>query len=234
MILNSWSCLERDHSWLPTTKGPVRPSQAFLPKQGIKEVFGDTVPYFEGAPPENTLRLLGVRSEITVENLLALLRQHSGNDKANPDMVERIYSQLAASPRTFNEILRLSFSHEALIFAKDRHGAIRWCKSDDCVWEDASAVLGDNFAYLSAQYPKLQDFFVGKLGVKRRVDTECYAKRWLELQENPVADLEQRRVLVDRLYREIRPLTQKLEAERPDMVERLFKQDEGLHPIRHF
>ena len=93
------------------------------------------MPYFEGALPENTLRLLGVRSEITVENLLALLRQQSGNDKANPDMVERIYSQLAASPRNCSlKPYGLTFSNEALIFAKDGHGAIRWYKSDDCVW----------------------------------------------------------------------------------------------------
>ena len=135
---------------------------------------------------------MGIHSEITVENLLALLRQQSGNDKANPDMVERIYSQLAARPRTFNVTLRFSFSNEAFVFAKDNRGAMRWYKSDDCVWEDASKVLGDDFAYLSAQYPKLQEFFVEKLGVKRRVDPECYAQRWLKLQEAPLPDVQER------------------------------------------
>jgi hypothetical protein len=207
-----WLCAT---SWLPSTKGLVRPSQAFLPKPGIKDFFGDTVPYFEGELPENILNVLGVHSEVSVKDLLDLLREQSSNDKANPDMVERIYSQLAASPRTFNETLRPSFSYEAWVLAKDGHGAIRWCKSDDCVWEDASAVLGDDFAYLSAQYPKLQDFFVEKLGVKRRVDTECYAQKWLKLQENPVADVDQRRVLVEQLYREIRPVAQTTEASRP-------------------
>ena len=129
---------------------------------GDQKFLGDTVAYFEGELPENILSVLGVHSELSVNNLLDLLREQSGNDKANPDMVERVYPQLAASPRTFNETIQLSFSDEALILTKDRHGAIRWCKSDDCVWEDASAVLGDDFAYLAAQYPKLQDFFVGK------------------------------------------------------------------------
>jgi hypothetical protein len=202
-------------SWLPSTQGLVSPSQAFLSKQGIKDVFGDTVPYFEGALPENTLRLLGVRSEITVENLLAQLRQQSGNAKANSDMMERIYAELAAKSRTAAQDIRTQFSNAALILVKDSHGAARWCKSGECVWEDASTVLGDDFASLSAQYSKLQDFFVEKLGVKRRVDSECYAKRWLKLQESPAADLDQRRVLVERLYREIRAVTQKPEAERP-------------------
>ena len=38
----------RHNAWLPTTKGLVRPSLAFISKQETSEVLGDTVPYFEG------------------------------------------------------------------------------------------------------------------------------------------------------------------------------------------
>ena len=36
------------NSWLATTKGFVRPTEAFLPAANVKEVLGDSVPYFEG------------------------------------------------------------------------------------------------------------------------------------------------------------------------------------------
>ena len=68
LISPSWNASHAP--WLPSTRGLVPPSRAFLPKQGIKEVFGDTVPYFEGNLPENIQSLLGIRSDITVEDLL--------------------------------------------------------------------------------------------------------------------------------------------------------------------
>lgn len=203
------------HPWLSSTKGPVRPAQAFLPRPGIKEVFGDTVPYFEEDLPENILRLLGVRSEVTMEDLLALLSEHSGSSKANPDLVKRIYSQLAARFDTRPQDIRDRFSSRALIFDKGTHGVLRWCKSGECVWEDASAVLGDKFAYLQKQYPELQRFFIEKLGVKRKVDPESFAHRWLKLQNAPIADAEQQRALVERLYREIKPIAQLAQPSRP-------------------
>ena len=177
------------------------------------EILGDTEPYFEGELPENARLLLGIRSIVTVEILLALLREHSGSDKVTPDMEERFYSQLAARFQTAPQVIGTQFSDAALVLVKDSHGAGRWYKSGDCVWEDASAVLGDDFAYLSAQYPKLQDFFVGKLKVKQRADTECFAQRWLKLQEEPVTDLKKRRVLVQQLFQEISQVTKKPEVE---------------------
>jgi len=205
----------RNLSWLPSSKGHVIPSQAFLPKQAIRDVFGDTVPYSEARLPEQSLRALGVRPEVTTEQLLSLLHEQSGTLSPNREMVERIYSQLAARPRSVTDTFKARFSTEGLILTKDAHAAHRWGKTGDCVWEDASAVFGDAFAYLVLEYPKLQEFFVERLGVKRQVDTESFAQRWLKLQEAPLADIEQQRDLVGRLYREIRPVTQKLAAERP-------------------
>ena len=196
-------------------QGSCSPLSSLSSRARIKEVLGNTVPYFEGDLPENTLRLLGVRSDVTVADLLDLLREHSGGTKPNPGLIERVYSQLDVSTRNAPQDIRTRFSNAALIFAKGSSGEGRWYKSGDCVWEDASAVLGDDFAYLSAQYPKLQDFFVGKLKVKQRADTECFAQRWLKLQEQPITDLQQRDILVKRLYREVRPVTQKPETERP-------------------
>jgi hypothetical protein len=206
----------RTLKWLPSSKGLVAPSDACLPKQGIKEIFGDTIPYFEGNLPGNIQSLLRIQSDITVDDLLALLRKASRNAEASLDYTERIYSQLFARTRYYqHDDVPTRFASEALILIKDNQQKAIWCKTTECVWEDASAALGDDFAYLAGQYPKLQDFFVDRLGVKRRVDPECYAQRWLRLQEDPLLNVQERRALVERIYREIRPIAMQSEADRP-------------------
>jgi hypothetical protein len=202
-------------SWLPSSKGLVCPSRAFFRKPGMREVLGDTVPYVEVDLPENLLRLLGVRFDLTVDELLALLRENSGSSETNPDLPARIYSELDARTRYSSRDIRACFSTEALIFVKGNQQTPRWCKSSECVWEDSSAVLGDDFAYLGSQYPKLKDFFIEQLGVKLRADVECFAQRWLKLQDAPLADIQLRRALVERIYREIKPVAQLPEADRP-------------------
>lgn len=205
----------RTLAWLPTTKGFVRPSQAFLNKQGTKEIFGDTVPYFTGNLSENALRLLGVRFDGTVQELLALLKEESGSTNANSDLVNKIYSELNARFQSSAQEIRKRFSSEALILVKDKQIPQRWCKISECVWEDASAVLGNDFAYLSEQYPKLREFFVDRLTIKQRVDTECFAQRWIKLQDKPLSNIQEQRDLVDKLYREIKPIALQQQTSRP-------------------
>lgn len=187
--------------WLPSTHGRVRPSDAFIKKASITEVFDDTVPYLEGQLPDQVIRLLGIRTDVTVQELVSLLRDASSRTNISTDFVTRIYTQLNARP--LPPEVKGIFVSEALIFVKGRDGSPRWCKKDECVWEDASPILGDSFAYLSNHYPKLQAFFVEQLGVKRSVDKESYAQRWLQLQEEPVGKIDERRKVVERLYQEM-------------------------------
>jgi hypothetical protein len=202
--------------WLPSSKGLVAPSRAFFPEPGSREVLGDTVPYGEvNLLPENVLRLLGVRFDLTVDELLAVLRENSGSSEIHPDLPARIYSELEARTRYSSQDIRGCFSTEALILVKGSQQTPGWYKSSECVWEDSSAVLGDDFAYLGSQYPELKDFFVEQLGVKLRADVECFAERWLKLQASPLADVQLRRALVERIYREIKPVAQLPEADRP-------------------
>lgn len=214
---NPGSILEqlRKLPWLPTTKGFVRPSQDFLPKQSIKEILGNTVPYFSEDVPDNVIRLLEVRSDVTVEELLRLLRANSGNSDADPDMADRVYSELHLRTSRTSHNIKALFSTENLILVKDSYNCIKWLNSDECVWEDATDVLGSDYAYLQVQYPKLKGFFVERLGVKERVDTECFARRWIKHQESPLENKEQQRTLVERLYREIKAVAQQPEGERP-------------------
>ena len=192
--------------WLPSTKGLVRPAQAFLPKAGIKEVFGNSVPYFDGELPDELLPCLGIQAEVTMYVLLDLLGEYSGGSAATPEFVERVYAELNARSHVAPGEIRGRFTKEALILIIAPDGSSKWYKSSECVWDDASDVLSDSFIYLAVQYPKLQQFFVERLGVKRRVDTESFAIRWLALQDEPIRDPEKREALVERLYREIRPI----------------------------
>jgi hypothetical protein len=191
----------RTTAWLPSSRGVVSPSQCFLPKPGIMDVFGDSVPYCEGDLPENIIQLLQIRADVSSDELIDLLRENSGKTHVNSDFVTRIYRQLNARP--LSQSIKSRFDSEALFFVTGRDGSPRWCKKDECVWEDASSVLGDGFAYLSNHYPKLQAFFVEQLGVKRSVDKESYARRWLQLQEEPVGKIDERRKVVERLYQEM-------------------------------
>lgn len=202
--------------WLPTSKGLVAPKEAFLPKPGIKEVLGSTVPYFAGDFPEHVLELLGVQSEVSVEKLLGILSNNSGR-KIGLELPRRIYKELAnrANKGTVGTI-QSAFASTALIF--DNSGgpdSTVWRKKEECIWEDASGIIGNDFAYLGSLYPHLKDFFVDTVGIKVRLDTECFANRLLTLQEEPLSETEQQRQLVERIYRELKPLTKKPENERP-------------------
>ncbi len=193
--------------WFPTTKGYVKPSQAFLTKISIKEVLGDTVPYFEGNLPENICHLLEVKSEVTIIDLIELLRDHSNSDKPNQEMIDRVYSELFIRTKYIDDDnIYTIFSNESLIYVSGGQQEKKWFTSEECIWEDATDILGDEFIYLQKKYPKMQEFFVSCLEVKERIDTESYAKFWLKLQEAPLADVKKQRELVERLYREIKPV----------------------------
>jgi len=217
-IYLSSSVLEqlRKLSWFPTTKGYVRPSQAFLFTQGVKEILGNTVPYFKGVLTENVLEFLGVRSEVTVKELLGLLQDTAGDTTADPDMAERVYSELSVRIARDPQDIQTLFINEALILKKGDQKGVMWFKSGECVWEDAYDILGDDFAYLQNQYPKLKEFFVEQLGIKEQVDTECFARQWLKLQDAPLENLTQQVMIVERLYKKLKPIAQTPEDERPD------------------
>lgn len=206
----------RQLKWFPTTKGYVRPSQAFLPKDGVKEILGDTVPYFEGNIPEYISSLLEVRSEVKVTDLIELLRDHSDSDKPNHEMIVRVYDELFIRTERINHNIKVTFSNEFLIYINNENEGKKWFTSGECVWEDATDILGNEFACIQEKYPKMYEFFVNRLGVKERIDTECYAKSWLKLQKTPLINFKKQRELVQRLYREIKPVALMPEEEKPE------------------
>ena len=211
----------RQLEWFPTTKGYAKPSQAFLPKKSIKEVLGDTVPYYEEILQEDICQLLEVKSEVTVNALIGLLRYHSGSDNPNQEMIERVYTELLVRSERNNDINSI-FSNESLIYISVSQKDKKWLKSDECIWEDATDILGDEFSYLQKQYPDMKKFFINRLGVKERIDTECYAKCWLKNQEAPLDNIKKQRELLERLYCEIKPVALQSEDDRPEWWDDYF------------
>ena len=59
----------------------VIPSRAFLPEATIKEILGDTVPYFEGNLPEDLIRELNIKTKLTVDILINTLRSFSSDNE---------------------------------------------------------------------------------------------------------------------------------------------------------
>lgn len=204
-------------SWLPTTKGLVRTSLAFVSKTETKEVLGDTVPYFEGNLSESLLTLLGVNTSVTVETLISRLDACRDDPKMDAKLPERIYRQLASRTQDGdNSGLQWKFKRHPLIFLPDRPAGQQWFTSKDCVWRDARELFGDAFGYLEQVYPRLRDFFVDTLKVKEKVDTESYAQRWLQLQSEPPPEGQTHRPVIAKLYRELQGAL-KLEP-RPDWL----------------
>ena len=193
--------------WLPTTKGFVRPDQAFLslsPLSQIQEIFGDTVPYFEGTLPENIVQLLGIRTQATATELLSLLEEHSRNGTGSKGLAERVYRYLASLNLSPDLIAR--FRSGNLIFIPREATAPRWASVNEVIWNDHSDVLGDEFFYLKKYYPDLEKFFVETLSVKKDADTECFARRWLCLQNESNCDKQRIEKILTNISRKIRPV----------------------------
>jgi hypothetical protein len=191
----------KECSWLPTTKGLVRPNQAFLSSESIKEILGDTVPYFEGNLPDEMIHQLGIRRNATAEELVSILEQYSRNEKGTKEFSERVYRTLASRDISDDLIARLRQGR--IIFVLHESDP-QWVSSENTIWKDQSTVLGDDFIYLEKIYPKLRDFFVNIMQVKEDVDPEIFARQWLKLQEDPGRDHKEIEKSLTAIYREIR------------------------------
>jgi hypothetical protein len=208
-------CLKRN-PWLPTTKGMKIPSQAFLPTDSTKEILGKNAPYFEGFLPPNMISLLGIRSELSIDQMLEVLKDYSNSENVDPKMIEGIYSALASRMSDDNHGIAGRFKKHHLILIQSGKKNISWHSSGECIWRDSSEIFGDEFIYLEKNYPRLKSFFVDVLKIKEKVDTEFYSNYWLKLQESPCKDTKKQRQVVEKLYREIRPVIKEEDEDYPD------------------
>lgn len=203
----------RNIPWLPTTKGYTRPDEAFRPSGSIRDIFSDSVPYFEGNLPKNVIKLLGIREQVTAEELVTILEQQSQKGSGSQDFAGRVYRYLASISLDYD--IRRRFKSGKLVFIPAETTAPRWASSTEVIWSDRSEVLGNELFYLERYYPKLKDFFVNTLSVKKDVDPECFAWRWRSLQVE--SDFEERRVekILTSIYRELLPVGKMDREKRP-------------------
>lgn len=212
----------KNNSWLPTTKDYVRPDQAFLPLPQIREIFGDTVPYFEDELPEHVVQLLGIRTQATAGELIALLEQKSHDGSGSRDFAERVYRYLSSLNLDFE--LTQRFKKGNLVLIPQEATTPRWASVDQVIWNDHSEVLGDEFFYLKKYYPDLEKFFVETLSVKKDVDTECFARRWLCLQNESNCDDQRTEKILATIYQKIRRVCTMSSEKRPAWWDE-FKRD---------
>lgn len=198
------------NEWLPTTKGYLRPKDVFIRSPGITEIFEDSVPYYDGPRDDNLLRilkLLGVRTEVSSRDLVDYLSSLSGRNDVAKDVIEKIYRRLS-SIRPLDPDLQNRFASENLIFIPLNNTNGKWATKDQVIWLDRSQVLEDDYYYLSKYYPKeLEHFIVDTLGIKKDVDSECFANRLLRLQEEPIDKSRDYSKLLAVIYRELRKVS---------------------------
>ncbi len=213
----------KNHRWLPTQKGLVKPSQAFLPRKEIQEILGDTVPYFTGNGSETEiLEELGVKTGLTVEVLMQTLIDVSISSESNSELVSRIYGQFASRTQ-FSDLSEVAekFRNNRLIFIPEKDARKKWFKSCDVIWSDDKKILDKDIICLEKYYHNLKEFFVKTIGVKESADPEYFAQRWLGLQKNGLESSSDLRETMDVIYHKLLPVSRYVE--KPNWWEKFVK-----------
>ena len=163
-------------AWLRTSKGFMPPSASFLDTPEFREFFGDSVPYVVADISPQLLEQLGVRSHLTAEVLISLLRQLSGTENPDFALLVKIYRRLQDA--TLDARV---FHREKLIFLSVPEP--RWRQTEEVVWEDAGALFDDDFGYVDLTYgpSELRHFFTEKLKVPTQPELKHYAAAWQSL-----------------------------------------------------
>jgi len=189
---------------MPTTKGFVRPGQAYISSTNVKEVLGDTVPYIENNLLNQTIiNLLKIRQQVTVEDLISILKQYSLSGEGSSDFAERVYRSLAS--RDISATMLGDLKQNNIIFIPT-NPETKWVSRNSVIWRDRSDILGDDFIYLEKYYPKLKDFFIDKVQIKEDIDTETFANQWLKLQDTPIIDVKEIETALTVIYQEIQAI----------------------------
>ncbi len=163
----------RNRPWLPTTKGFVPPTSAFVANPEIKEFMGDSVPYVEAKLSSEILCELGVHLRLSASALLDLLRQKRDSGEVDEGLFVRIYRRLHTM-----EFEADIFRTEPLVFLSQP--TIRWMVTEKIFWKDAGDVFDDEFGYAELTYGKeeLHGFFTEMLEINDEVSEEQLAEVW--------------------------------------------------------
>lgn len=193
----------RIESWLPTTKGMQRPSHVFKKNSGVYDVMGDTVPYFEQDLNEVVSDFLGIRVELSNDELISYLLDFSTSSEGSIQMAERIYSALSLR-EIDRKVKDQLIASDCIAVLKD--GNVNWVSPKVCVWKDRSDLFENEFYFLSNLYPKLKDFFLDVLDVASDIGDEQFCELWLDIQKREVTDIKETEDKLTMLYHRLKPL----------------------------
>ncbi len=172
--------------WMRTSLGYAAPPDAYLDTPEFREFFGDSVAYVVAdlLPLSPFLEILGTRTHLTTDVLIALLRQMSQPPvPINFGLLEKVYRRLQDCD--FDVGL---FRREHLIFLAEPKP--RWLSTEKLVWEDAGELFDEDFGYASLTYGKseLHRFFTEKLKIPLQPELRHYAAAWKSLSSNAAPD----------------------------------------------
>jgi len=193
----------RNESWLPTTKGMQRPSHVFKKNSGVYDVLGDTIPYFEHELNEVVSDFLGIRVELSNDELISYLLDLSTSSEGSIQMAERIYSALSLR-EIDREVKDQLIASDCIAVLKD--GSVYWVSPKVCVWKDRSDLFENEFYFLSNLYPKLKNFFLDVLDVALDIGDEQFCELWLDIQKREVTDIKETEDKLTMLYHRLKPL----------------------------
>jgi len=188
-------------SWFPSTQGPRKPSEVFLDKPELREIFGDLLPYALVNPDDETAEWLNLRKTATAEELVEYLKELASQPATDVDreVVTKIYAFLSERWESMSWSLQHPLEHEPLILV--RRPTPRWVKREQAVWPNFSAVFGNTYAYLEDHYePHLRRFFVDQVGVADQLEEELYAQALDELAKEVDPDPEAVEASLERIY----------------------------------
>jgi hypothetical protein len=177
--INAWSefgLVLHKKPWLRTSKGYVSPSVAFLDTPEFREFFGQSAAYVASDIATPLLEVLGVRVHLTCEVLIGQLRNISGVEHPDIELLAKIYRRLQDS--SFDACL---FRSEKLLFLSQPKPC--WYSSQNLVWNDAGELFDEHFGYVSLTYGNsdLHHFFTEKLKIPDQPELRHYATAWKTL-----------------------------------------------------
>lgn len=193
-----------NEAWLPSTKGLQKPSHVFKKNSGVYDVLGDTVPYFEHDLNEVISEYLGIRVELSNDELISYLLDLATSSEGSIQMAERIYFALS-SREIDGEIKDQLIASDCIAIPKDSHDVI-WVSPKVCVWEDRSDLFANEFYFLSKLYPKLKDFFIDVLDVASDIGDEQFCELWLDIQKREITSIKETEDKLCMLYNRLKPL----------------------------
>jgi len=196
------SCLKKN-KWMKSTKGYIRSSEAFIKKQYILDIFGESLPYIEDKLPEKMIEKLGINSDISFEKVIELLESQKTKELVDLNLIRRIYKYL--DNLYDSEKTQSYFRSKLLVFIPNCEDS-NWFTSKDIFWSDKSDVFDDTFPYLEKHYPKLKSFFLETLSINDEIDAEKYAQQWIKIQEQESLSIDKIKISLSRIYKELLPL----------------------------